>query len=50
MNKNVYEGLWMNLLKSKSIYLDEENIALLRDIFKLRIWLDHKNNLFADDL
>lgn len=34
MNENVYDGLWMNLLKSKAISLNEESIALLGNIFK----------------
>lgn len=37
MNKNVYDGLWMKLLKSKTISLDNENIALLQNIFKPKL-------------
>ncbi|MBA2904818.1 hypothetical protein [Clostridium saccharobutylicum] len=37
MNKNVYDGLWMKLLKSKAISLDNENIALLQNIFKPKL-------------
>ena len=37
MNENIYDGLWMNLLKSKVISLDEESIALLRNIFKPKV-------------
>lgn len=37
MNENVYDSLWMNLLKSKAISLDEESIALLQNIFKPKV-------------
>lgn len=37
MNKNVYDGLWMNLLKSKNISLDEGSIALLQNILKPKV-------------
>lgn len=37
MDKNIYDNLWMNLLKNNPISIDEENISLLSDIFKLRI-------------
>lgn len=37
MNENIYDGLWMNLLKSKVISLDEESIALLKNIFKPKL-------------
>lgn len=37
MNKNIYNGRWINLLKSKEISLDEENIALLQNIFKPKL-------------
>ncbi|OAA91048.1 hypothetical protein [Clostridium ljungdahlii] len=32
MNESVDNVLWVNLLKSNGIFLDEENIALLKDI------------------
>ena len=37
MNENIYDGLWMNLLKSKVISLDEESIALLQNILKPKL-------------
>lgn len=40
MNANDHDGLWMNLMNrfiSKAISLDEENIALLRNIFKPKV-------------
>lgn len=37
MNENVYDGLWMNLLKSKAISLNEESITLLGNIFKPKV-------------
>lgn len=37
MNENVYDGLWMNLLKSKAISLNEKSIALLGNIFKPKV-------------
>ncbi|KZL89149.1 Crp/Fnr family transcriptional regulator [Clostridium magnum] len=37
MNENVYDSLLINLLKSKGISLDEENIALLSSILKPKI-------------
>lgn len=37
MNENVYDDLFMNLLKRKSITLDKENIALLRSILKPKV-------------
>lgn len=37
MDKDIYDNLWMNLLKNNPISIDEENISLLSDIFKLRI-------------
>lgn len=37
MNENGYDGLWMNLLESKAISLDEENIALLKNISKPKL-------------
>ncbi|MFD1179625.1 Crp/Fnr family transcriptional regulator [Paenibacillus puldeungensis] len=37
MNTNDYDSLWINLFKNKAISLDEESIALLRNIFKPRV-------------
>ncbi|MBX4262613.1 Crp/Fnr family transcriptional regulator [Clostridium estertheticum] len=37
MNENVYDVLWMNLLKSNVISLDEDSIALLRNVFKPKV-------------
>ncbi len=37
MNKSVYDILLTNFFKNNDISLDEKNISLLRDIFKLRI-------------
>ncbi|WP_406542327.1 Crp/Fnr family transcriptional regulator [Clostridium ljungdahlii] len=36
MNKSVNDILWMNLLKSNGIFLDEKNIALLRNISRIK--------------
>lgn len=37
MSENVYDSLWINLLKSKGISLDEESIVLFRNIFKPKV-------------
>ncbi|AKN29880.1 cAMP-binding protein [Clostridium carboxidivorans P7] len=37
MNENVNNVLWVNLLKSNDIFLDEENIALLRNVSKPKV-------------
>lgn len=37
MNTNIYNSLWINLLKHNEVSLDEENIDLLKNIFKVRI-------------
>ncbi|WPC40194.1 Crp/Fnr family transcriptional regulator [Clostridium sp. JS66] len=37
MNGSVNNVLWVNLLKSNGIFLDEENIALLRNISKPKV-------------
>ncbi len=37
MNRNVYNSLWLNVLKTNVISLDEESFALLRNIFKPKI-------------
>lgn len=38
MKENIiYSGLWMNLMRNKGIFLGEENIALLQNIFKPKI-------------
>lgn len=34
MNDNLYNDLWLKLLKNNGTYLDEKSIFLLRDIFK----------------
>ena len=47
MNENIYNGLWRNLLKSKTISLDEESIALLQNIFKPKLL--KKDNFFLQE-
>ncbi|CUU49293.1 Crp/Fnr family transcriptional regulator [Clostridium beijerinckii] len=37
MSKNVYDDLWINILKNNEILLSEKNIALLKKIFKPKI-------------
>lgn len=37
MNENVHDSLWINLLKSKTISLNEESITLLKNIFKPKL-------------
>ena len=47
MNENIYGGLWRNLLKSKTISLDEESIALLQNILKPKLL--KKDNFFLQE-
>jgi CRP-like cAMP-binding protein len=37
MKENMYSGLWMKLLKDKSISISEENLTLLHNIFKPKL-------------
>ena len=37
MNENVYDDLWMKLLKNKEIFINEESITLLKNIFKPKL-------------
>ena len=37
MSKNVYDDLWINILKNNEIFLSEKNITLLKNIFKPKL-------------
>jgi cAMP-binding proteins - catabolite gene activator and regulatory subunit of cAMP-dependent protein kinases len=47
MEEKVYNDLWMNLLKSKTISINEENLALLKNIFKTKLY--KKDTFFLEE-